>query len=114
MFVSARFLRKVGDLTCRNTCARPSEDAQNISQTSDTRINRLKSAADRILPTTGALSQMGMEHVQQFEDINEPTQSISGKVEGDHVTKTGKNSANQETRDSASSPTKKRSRDKGC
>ena len=64
-----------------------SKDAENSSETSDTRINRLKSAADRILPTTGTLSQMGMEHVQQFEDINEPTQSISGKVEGDHVNK---------------------------
>ena len=84
-----------------------SEDAENSSETSDTRINRLKSAADRILPTTGTLSQMGMEHVQQFQDINEPTQSISGKVVGDHVTKTGKSSANQETCDSASSPTKK-------
>ena len=34
-----------------------------------TLINKLKSAADRILPTTGTLSQMGMEHIQQFQGI---------------------------------------------
>ena len=34
-----------------------------------TLINKLKSAADRILPT-GTLSQMVIEHIQQFQDIS--------------------------------------------
>ena len=59
-----------------------------------TLINQLKSAANRILSTTGTLSQMGFEHIQQFPGYNEPAQSISETVKGDHVTKTGKSSAN--------------------
>ena len=88
-----------------------SEDAENSFETSDTCINRPKSAADTISPTTETLSQVEMEHDQQFQDINEPTKSITGTVEGDPVRKSDKGSADHEMRDSACSPQKKRSRD---
>ena len=88
-----------------------SEDAENGFETSDTCISRLKSATDRISPTTGTLSHVETEHDQQFQNITESTQSIAGTVEGDHVRKLDKGSADQEMRDSGSSPQKKRSRD---
>ena len=88
-----------------------SEYAEDGFETSEACTNGSKSAVDSISPAVETLSQIEMEQDKQIPDVNEPIQSISGSVRGECVTEAKMDSADQEMRDSASSPQKKRSRD---
>ena len=89
-----------------------SEDAANGIETSEACINGPeKNAVDSMSSTTETPSQVEMEQDKQPQDINGPIQHVSGAVSQDSIRETEKKSADQEMRDSASSPRKKRSRD---
>ena len=90
-----------------------SENAENNFETSNTHKSTQERSEQDIVDDRDSVAN-GVRAYSTIPGYNEPAQSISETVKGDHVTKTGKSSANQETRDSASSPTKKRSRDKDC
>lgn len=88
-----------------------SEDAANGVDTSEAWINETKNAADGISPTAETLSQVEMEQDKQTQDVNEPTKYVPTIIQQVDLTKMEKESTDQEMRDSASSPRKKRSRD---
>ena len=82
------------------------EDAANGFERSDAYINGSKSVAECKSPRTETLSQEEMEQDEHLREVDESTQSISGTAQ-----ETGNDTADQEMRDSAFSPQKKRSRD---
>lgn len=88
-----------------------SEDAANGVEKSGACINGPMNAVDSESPAAETLSQVEMEHVKQPQDVNEPTQYVSGTVQQNDEPETEKGSADLEMRDLASSPRKKRSRD---
>ena len=88
-----------------------SEDAANGIETSEACINGPENAVDSMSSATETPSQVEMEQDKQPQDIDEPIQYVPGAVSQDSIMETEKKSANQEMRDSASSPRKKRSRD---
>ena len=94
-----------------NPVREESEDAASGVETSETRINETKNAVNSITSATETSSQVFMEQDKQTQDITEPTCHVPKTVKQDDVTETEKESADQEMRDSASSPRKKRSRD---
>lgn len=87
------------------------DDAANGIETTEACFDGPKSAVESITPAIETLSQVEMEQDKPHQDINEPIQHASVTVQQDDVTGTEKESADQEMRDSASSPRKKRSRD---
>lgn len=88
-----------------------SEDPANGVETSEAWISETQNAVDSTSPAAETLSQVEMEQDKQTQDLNEPIQNVSGILQRDSVTETEKDSADQEMRDTASSPRKKRSRD---
>ena len=87
------------------------EEAEDGVETSEAWISETKNAVDGISPAAENLSQEEMEQDKQPQDVNGSLRDVSGKLQRDFVTETEKKSADQEMRDSASSPRKKRSRD---
>ena len=87
------------------------EDAARGVETSEACISGPKTSVDSRSPATEAPSQVEMEQDEQAQDITEPEHYVSGTVQQDDVAETEKESADQEMRDSASSPRRKRSRD---
>ena len=87
------------------------EDDANGSETGDDFVECSTSAMDSNRPPIKALSQVEIEPDKTLEGVNEIEQPSSGTVQEYQVTGTGEDLADQEMRDSASSPQKKRSRD---
>lgn len=87
------------------------EDAVDGVETSEAWTVETKNTVDSISPAAETLSQVEMEQDKQPQDVNGSLRNLSGKLQRDVVTETDKESADQEMRDSASSPRKKRSRD---
>ena len=87
------------------------EDAASGVGINQASINGSKNVVDSVLPATETLSQVEMEQDENHQDINGPVQDVSGTVHQHDVAETKKESADQEMRDPASSPRKKRSRD---
>ena len=88
-----------------------SEDSENGFDTSEACTNGSKNAADRKSPAIEVRSQVETEQDQQFQNSSELAGSVPGTVQSDHVIEMGKESADQEMQESASTPQKKRSRD---
>lgn len=88
-----------------------SEDAAYGVETREAYIGGPENSVNSRSPATEALSPVEMEQDKQAHDITEPKQYSSGTVQQVEVAKTEKESADQEMRDSASSPRRKRSRD---
>ena len=97
-------------LLARTPVREESEDVENGFDTSEACTNGPKNAVDNKQPAIETQSQVEMEQDQQPQDLSEPTQSVSGTVQGDHVTEPEKDAADQQMRESASTPQKKRSR----
>ncbi len=87
------------------------EDATNGSETSEAFINKPQNAVDSMPSATETPSQAEMEQDKRPQDVNDPIQYGSRALQQESITETEKESADQEMRDSASSPRKKRSRD---
>ena len=88
-----------------------SEDAENGFDISEAFTDGSSNALDRKSPAIEIRSQVETQQDQQFQDSSELARSVSGEVQSDHVVEMEKNSADQEMRESASTPQKKRSRD---
>ena len=88
-----------------------SEDAENGFDTSEACTNGSKNAVDRKSPATEVRSQVETEQDQQFQKSSELARSVPGTVQSDHEIEMEKESTDQEMRESASTPQKKRSRD---
>ena len=87
------------------------EDTANGFETSEPFINGSRSTVEGELPRLETQSQVEMEQDKQLLESTEPVQYISGPVRKDHGLGTRKATADQEMRDLASIPQKKRSRD---
>lgn len=88
-----------------------SEDAAHGVETKETCISGPKSSLNSKSPATETLSPVEMEQDNQIQGITEPKHYDSGTLQQDEVAKAEQESADQEMRDSASSPRRKRSRD---
>ena len=88
-----------------------SEDSENGFDTNEACTNGSKNVADRKSPAIEVRTQVETEQSQQFQDSSELTRSLSGTVHCDRVIEMEKDSADQEMREPASTPQKKRSRD---
>ena len=88
------------------------EDIANGNESKEACFNGPKTTVESSTPTNEMLSQGEIEQAQQIQQvINEPANNFSDTVPRDDVPEIAKESADQEMRDSASSPRKKRSRD---
>ena len=88
------------------------EDIANGVDLKEACFNDSKATVESPTPTDEFLSQREIEQAQQIQQVmSEPVKSVSDKVQRDDVLGIAKESADQEMRDSASSPRKKRSRD---
>ena len=88
-----------------------SKDAAHGVEIREACISGPKNSVNSGSPATEALSPVEMEQDRQAQGITEPKQCDPGTVQQDDVAKTEPASADQEMRDSASSPRRKRSRD---
>ena len=88
-----------------------SEDAAIGLDTSETCINSPRSAVDNESLANESFPEGKMQQDSQNQEIGGSTQLLSEPVKGEHITKSEKDSPDQEMRDSAFSPQKKRSRD---
>lgn len=93
------------------TVREESEDAADRLDTSQTCTNSPKSAVDNDTPVTESLPEVKMQQDSQPQEMGGHPRLLSESVQGDHVKKSEKDSPDQEMRDSAFSPQKKRSRD---
>lgn len=87
------------------------EEAAHGVETNEACISEPRASVNSRSPATEVPSQVEMEQNKQAQDITEPEHYVSGTVQQDDVVETEKESADQEMRDSASSPRRKRSRD---
>ena len=88
------------------------EDIANGGESKEAFFNEPKTTVESSTPTNKILSQGEIEQAQQVQQVmNEPVKSFSDTVPRNDVPEIAKESADQEMRDSASSPRKKRSRD---
>ena len=88
------------------------EDIASGGESKEACFNGPKTTVEGSTPTNEILSRGGREQVEQILQVmNEPLSNFCDKVPRDDVPEVAKESADQEMRDSASSPRKKRSRD---
>lgn len=88
-----------------------SEDVANGVETSEACNNGPNNTVDSLSPVNGTPPLVEREQAKQAQDIDESIKRVSEKVQQNDVTNAGNEPADQEMRDSASSPRKKRSRD---
>lgn len=98
-------------LLAKSPVQEETEDAAHGVEMSEACFSGPKRSVDTRSPATEALSQVKMEQDKQSHDITDPKQYVSGIARHDDVAETEKESADQDMRDSASSPRRKRSRD---
>ena len=88
------------------------EDIANGDESKEASSNGPKTTVESSTPTNEMLSQGKIEQAEQIRQVmNEPVKNFSDTVPRDDVSENAKESTDQEMRDSASSPRKKRSRD---
>ena len=88
------------------------EDIANGGESKEACFNEPKITAESSTPINKISSQGEIEQAQQIQQVmNEPMNFLSDTVPHNDVPENAKESADQEMRDSASSPRKKRSRD---